>query len=154
MQAKYPDAFLLPLLLPIFLIGLFPLLVLGVSSGNSFTSRFLSWGPIHYLGSISYSIYLLHMPWYYFGYLHAGLFGMVPAVKLSSTLVLVGGLFAIAAFSYHAVEVPVRRMIRGALQTRAASRPRERPPLAFARRRGTCQTPRCAMRLRKLASLE
>jgi hypothetical protein len=30
MRFKHPDAFLVPLLLPIFLIGLFPLLVLGL----------------------------------------------------------------------------------------------------------------------------
>jgi hypothetical protein len=29
-MSKHPDAFLLPLLLPIFLIGLFPLLILGL----------------------------------------------------------------------------------------------------------------------------
>lgn len=98
----------------------FPLLVLGVSSGNSYAARFLSWGPIHYLGSISYSIYLLHIPWYYFGWLRAGLFGQVPTSKLSSGLVLIGGLFAVAVLSYHTVEVPLRRVIRGALQSRPA----------------------------------
>jgi hypothetical protein len=30
MRAKHPDAFLLPLLLPVFVIGMFPLLILGV----------------------------------------------------------------------------------------------------------------------------
>jgi hypothetical protein len=30
MRLKHPDAFLLPLLLPVFLIGMFPLLILGV----------------------------------------------------------------------------------------------------------------------------
>jgi hypothetical protein len=30
MRASQPDAFLLPLLLPIFLVGMFPLLILGV----------------------------------------------------------------------------------------------------------------------------
>jgi hypothetical protein len=30
MRPKHPDAFLLPLLLPVFVIGLFPLLILGV----------------------------------------------------------------------------------------------------------------------------
>jgi hypothetical protein len=30
MRAKYPDLFLLPLLLPVFLIGMFPLLILGL----------------------------------------------------------------------------------------------------------------------------
>ena len=30
MRAKHPDLFLLPLLLPVFLVGMFPLLILGV----------------------------------------------------------------------------------------------------------------------------
>jgi peptidoglycan/LPS O-acetylase OafA/YrhL len=95
----------------------FPLLVLGVSAGNSRSARILSWGPIHYLGDISYSIYLLHMPWYYFGWLHAGLFGVLTTLSPASTAVLVGGLFVIAALSHRFVEMPARRLIRSSFQS-------------------------------------
>jgi len=94
----------------------FPLLILGVSSGRSLTSRFLSWGPVHYLGNISYSVYLLHEPWLDFGTFRAGLFGFHPTDSLSSSVVLVGGMIAVSVLSYHAVELPLRRIIRAAWQ--------------------------------------
>jgi peptidoglycan/LPS O-acetylase OafA/YrhL len=98
----------------------FPLLVLGVSAGNSLTSRVLSWGPIHYLGSISYSVYLLHMPWYYFCWLRLGVVGTIPIAKTSSALILVLGLLVVAALSYHLIEVPARQIIRTTLQSKGA----------------------------------
>jgi len=112
-------------LLPVQLMILgFPLLILGVSSGPSLTGRFLAWGPVHYLGSISYSVYLLHIPWYYFGHLRAGLFDEAPTLHLSSSIVLVGGLIGVASLSYHMVEMPLRRVIRAAWQARGQSAPR------------------------------
>lgn len=105
-------------LLPIQVMMLgFPLLLLGVSSGRSYTSRILSWGPIHYLGSISYSIYLLHVPWLDFGKFRAGLFGPRPSDTLWSCLLLLGSMLGVAALSYHYLEMPARRMIRAAWQT-------------------------------------
>jgi len=95
----------------------FPLLILGVSSGTSWCSRFLSWGPIHYLGTISYSVYLLHIPWFHFGWLRLGIFDSTPTRTLASTVVLLGGLICLAALSYRYIEMPARRSIRSAWQS-------------------------------------
>lgn len=42
------------------IVPLAPFLVLGISGGNSLTSRILSGKILHYLGKISYSLYILH----------------------------------------------------------------------------------------------
>lgn len=97
----------------------FPLLILAVASGRSLAARALSWGPIHYLGQISYSVYMLHMPWFYFGFLRAKLFDIAPTNHLSSATILVGGLIVLSALSYHLFEMPLRRVVRRALATPA-----------------------------------
>ncbi len=104
----------------------FPVLVLAVSSGPSTTTRLLSSGPFHYLGKISYSIYLLHMPVAYFGWRWAGLFGENPIRSVWSTLVLVATLFAVSALSYHLVEMPLRQTLRRAWQTPGPADPAPR----------------------------
>ena len=98
------------------LVG-FPLMILAVSSGRSLASRVLSWGPVHYLGSISYSIYLLHIPWSYFGSDILGLFPNNPSTSLPSSTIQVGGMLAVSALSYHTIELPLRRLVRAAWQT-------------------------------------
>jgi peptidoglycan/LPS O-acetylase OafA/YrhL len=100
----------------------FPLLVLGVSSETSLTSRILSSRPLNYLGEISYSIYLIHIPWMDFGKFRAGLFPRYEPGPLPSALLLVGGLLVLSAASYHFVEKPLRQIIRAAWSTKAPSR--------------------------------
>lgn len=43
-------------------VVLAPAMVLGLMDGRSAAARLLSWPPVHLLGVISYSIYLLHWP--------------------------------------------------------------------------------------------
>ena len=97
----------------------FPLLILGASSGSSFTSKVLSTRPAYYMGDISYSVYMLHMPWALFLFQRTGLFSGTPPFHLSSSIILFGGMLGLAAFSYHAIEMPLRRVIRAVWQTPA-----------------------------------
>jgi peptidoglycan/LPS O-acetylase OafA/YrhL len=113
----------------------FPLLILGVSSESSIASRILSSRPLVYLGEISYSIYLIHVPWMDFGKFRAGLFPLTPPGSLSTAALLVGGMLALSILSYHFVEMPLRRIIRAAWSTKASDRPpasSRRKPAAIA----------------------
>jgi len=108
-------------LLPIQVMILgFPLLVLGVSAGGSRAGKVLSWGPVHYLGSISYSMYLMHLPWALAWRWLYGLGDRInPHVTPPMAGVLVGGMLLVSALSYHAFEMPLRRVIRAVWQARA-----------------------------------
>jgi peptidoglycan/LPS O-acetylase OafA/YrhL len=97
-------------------IVIFPILILGVSSGSSFSGRFLSSEPIHYLGKISYSIYMLHMPWFYLGFTHDKIFGFAPPDKAVYYVTIISGMLIASGLSYHLVEMPSRRLIRGMFQ--------------------------------------
>jgi peptidoglycan/LPS O-acetylase OafA/YrhL len=69
--------------------------------------RGLSWGPLVWIGTISYGIYLWHWPVYlWFGARepHASALRRVVAIVVT---------IAIAAASYHLVERPIRRGVRG-----------------------------------------
>jgi peptidoglycan/LPS O-acetylase OafA/YrhL len=46
----------------LFEVALFALLIVALAEGKGYTARFLSSGPVHWLGLISYSIYLVHYP--------------------------------------------------------------------------------------------
>ncbi|AQP43980.1 acyltransferase family protein [Tessaracoccus flavus] len=67
-------------------------------------SRALSWGPVAYLGQISYGLYLWHWPWsVWLDVAHQEEFRMLRApAALAGTLIC-------AVASYHLVEEPIRR---------------------------------------------
>lgn len=67
-------------------------------------SRFLSWGPMAYLGQISYGLYLWHWLWsVWLDVAHQEEFRMLRApAALAGTLIC-------AVLSYHLVEEPIRR---------------------------------------------
>jgi peptidoglycan/LPS O-acetylase OafA/YrhL len=78
-------------------------LILGAMTGNRHAPlrRLLSWGPVEYLGRISYGVYLWHLP-----------IGLVLATQLPSQSLRVLALtcvlsVGIAAVSYHWVERPI-----------------------------------------------
>jgi hypothetical protein len=101
-----------------YIIFLFPLLILGLANGNSSVASALS-GPLaHRLGLYSYSIYLTHIPVRMsFDFL---------VVKYgwrwsdtSYSVALISALLAVSSLSFHAFEVPWRRIIRRHLQSSA-----------------------------------
>ena len=97
-----------------FIVTLVPFLIVSLINPNSFTAKLLALSPIYYLGKISFSIYLLHLPvyievLYYFPLLaNKELFRI--GVPLATTLL-------ISPVSYHLIEDPARRLIKWALAT-------------------------------------
>ncbi|HTJ63252.1 MAG TPA: acyltransferase [Alphaproteobacteria bacterium] len=95
-----------------YMLAIFPLLVLGLTTERSLTGRFLAWGPVHYLGRISYSIYIIHFVWFIF--IHHTL-NILPGAALGDPLqftALIAGLLLVSALSYHLLEMPLRRVVR------------------------------------------
>lgn len=85
------------------------MLVLGLALGGGAIARFLSTSAAQYLGQISYSMYILHIPvlWWY------GNFRSAPLYLVS--------VIAVSALAYECVEKPANRWLRRkALALRAA----------------------------------
>jgi peptidoglycan/LPS O-acetylase OafA/YrhL len=76
-------------------------LLLGLTQSHSWLERALSWRPLVYVGDISYSLYLWHLPVIYL----ASRIVDGPARYLIQLVVP----FVLAALSYHLVESPIRR---------------------------------------------
>lgn len=96
------------------LVVLAPLLIMGLMDGRSITARLLASPPLHFLGVISYSIYLLHLP----------IYGIVthlfPAiVRSDTTRILIPFIVTLvfSAISYYFFEAPARRLIRRLMVT-------------------------------------
>jgi peptidoglycan/LPS O-acetylase OafA/YrhL len=98
-----------------------PALILGFSSNSSLSSRLAASRPIHYLGVISYSIYLLHVPWRLaFG----RALDLSPKDETGHPAIffaLLGGLILVAALSYRFAEMPLRNLVRKAFTATASS---------------------------------
>jgi peptidoglycan/LPS O-acetylase OafA/YrhL len=111
------------------MLPLFPALILGLVAETSLSSRLIASKPVHYLGAISYSIYLLHIPW------RLG-FGLVTGIAAKDMphrpavfLALLGGLILVAGLSHRFVEMPLRGLIRRAFAaTPRSGRPVEVQP--------------------------
>ena len=98
---------------------LVPFLVLGLAANaRSVTARVLAWRPLHYLGRISYSLYLLHVLVWSELYDHGGAF-----FRQNDNRVWVECLISIALAStnYHLIEAPARRFLRRRLARRSGS---------------------------------
>jgi peptidoglycan/LPS O-acetylase OafA/YrhL len=99
---------------------LFPALILCLSSDNNLPSLLLGSKPIHYLGVLSYSIYLVHdllgglMGWTH-RYAHA--YGLAHAQTYAALLGIVLT-FPIAACAYRVIELPGRQFLRRVLEQR------------------------------------
>jgi peptidoglycan/LPS O-acetylase OafA/YrhL len=94
------------------LIILMPWLIVGLQSGDSRTARFLSLPKVHFLGIISYSIYLIHWPimdltTYIFPDLSRKILFRLP-FELTVLIIL-------SALCYRFFEAPARRFIRSKL---------------------------------------
>ncbi len=86
-----------------------PFLVLGLMNGRTLTARFLSTPPIHYLGVISYSLYLWHVPG---RSLAARLWPWQPEDRLQGMLWPLAFSLALSVVSFHGFEMPLRRAIK------------------------------------------
>jgi peptidoglycan/LPS O-acetylase OafA/YrhL len=90
-----------------FVLATFAPLILGLMTGGSATAKLLASRPIHFLGMISYSIYLLHFPVLYtiFVYLPP----MSPFTLFASSVV---STLVLSTISYYFLEEPSRSAIR------------------------------------------
>jgi peptidoglycan/LPS O-acetylase OafA/YrhL len=97
------------------LVFLFPFVVLAATDPASATSRLLGSRALHFLGVISYSIYMVHS-------FVLILFIAVFRTPWTGSLLalLVGTTFVVSAGTYFAIEVPARNAIRGIQRTRPA----------------------------------
>jgi peptidoglycan/LPS O-acetylase OafA/YrhL len=98
---------------------LFPFLILGLAANTrSITARALASPPLHYLGKISYSVYLIHL------LVSSELYNHGPDFfRLNDNRVWVESLITIgvASFSYALVEAPARRWLRHLLSRRSVA---------------------------------
>ncbi|GAB0120167.1 acyltransferase family protein [Acidisoma sp. 7E03] len=91
------------------MVVLAPLLIMGMMDHQSLTARVLGSGPLHFLGLISYSIYLWHLPVYEI-VLH-----LRPAFMASEITRILAPLVAtlgLSVISYYFFETPLRRHVR------------------------------------------
>lgn len=98
----------LPLLLVIGAI------VLGLSQERSWLSRLMGAAPIHWLGTISFSIYLWQMPLAAFEPTLASLlaeWGVAPA-KIAANLTMMAMIVGVSHWSFRLIERPAQRRLR------------------------------------------
>jgi peptidoglycan/LPS O-acetylase OafA/YrhL len=104
--------------------GLRPLNVaalLGLALSGGSLARILSTKTAGYLGQVSYSMYILHVPvlWWYGYWAVNGPLHMPPAVAAIVYLLLVTG---VAALAFELVEMPANRWIRAKVSARLGVR--------------------------------
>ncbi|MBP2427618.1 acyltransferase family protein [Bradyrhizobium elkanii] len=92
------------------MLFLFPFVVLAATDATSATSRILGSRPLHFLGLISYSIYLMHFPVMLAFLLVLGEPGAWSG-WVYATLVI--ATFLVSVVTYFAIERPARDAIRG-----------------------------------------
>ncbi len=101
------------------LVFLAPVLIACLSADGSVASRLLSLPPIVYLGRISYSLYLLHVPVLLIAF-HCPWVTSGPLRLMAGTVLAA---LALAAATHAAIEVPMRRLIRSWMPRRPVDRP-------------------------------
>jgi peptidoglycan/LPS O-acetylase OafA/YrhL len=119
------------------IVVLFPVLILALAEAGSQAARFLSSRPVYWLGTISYSLYLVHrlIDEMFRGSIQARLDAVhTPHAYTVSCVLIVPITFAFAAFTYYAIERPARdvsrRLVRkqdrtGLVRARQTDRPSE-----------------------------
>lgn len=106
-------------------VTLFGLLILSLASLANDKAGWLSSKPAVYLGEISYSLYMVVVPWKLLAVnLATRLTDAGPEKQLHIFvwLALVATLPVVAAISYHLVEYPARRALRGMAERRGRAR--------------------------------
>lgn len=97
-------------------VTLFGLLILSLASLANEKAGWLASRPAVYLGEISYSVYMVVVPWKLLAVnVAARLIDAGPdkTLPLAVWLIVLAGLPMVAALSYHLVEYPARRALRG-----------------------------------------
>ncbi|OKO78719.1 acyltransferase [Bradyrhizobium sp. NAS96.2] len=105
------------LLNPQALVFIHPFVVLAATDQGSATSRLLGSRPLHFLGVISYSIYMTHYI-LFVGYL--AVFGLPSAWSAQTYVLLACTTLAVFAGSYFFFERPARDVIRSLQRVRPA----------------------------------
>ena len=94
---------------------LFALLVLGLFGNRGYVGRIFACRPVHWLGVVSYSVYLLH-PYLVAprSALDASLQTLLPEpwAGVVTSVAIYAVLLAASALAYHAIEEPGRRWVR------------------------------------------
>lgn len=95
----------------VMIVCLMPMLVLGLACTQSGLSRFLAARPLHWLGEVSYSVYLLHYPMLWLASAVRPSLVTVPhswsLIPVSAVAISIG----LAAISYRWVERPGKRLV-------------------------------------------
>jgi peptidoglycan/LPS O-acetylase OafA/YrhL len=100
-------------------------LILALASLPNARAGWLSSGPAVYLGEISYSVYMVVVPWQLLAVNLAAKLTHAPDkhLQLFVWLAIVAALPLVAAVSYHLVEFPARRALKGlAARRRSAAK--------------------------------
>jgi peptidoglycan/LPS O-acetylase OafA/YrhL len=106
--------------------GLRPLNVLalaGLALGGGFMARLLSIQVADYLGKVSYSMYILHVPilwWFGRWSLNASVFGLIHLSRGAAAVLYLIVVIAASALSFAWVEMPANRWIRSYTASRLA----------------------------------
>jgi peptidoglycan/LPS O-acetylase OafA/YrhL len=98
----------------------FPFLVLGVSGGRSLAARILGTPVVHFLGLISYSLYI----WHALVLSILSCLGVVWVGRPGTAMLVYAGILLIAWLSYRLIEVPARSWLRGLLFSRLSVQPK------------------------------
>lgn len=86
------------------------MLVLGLALGGGIFARFLSTGVAQYLGQVSYSMYILHVPLlWWFGNRGPAVMGNL---QVGMALIYIVGIVLVSVAAYELVEKPANRRLR------------------------------------------
>lgn len=110
----------------------FPFLIVSVATDRPPVARLLGARPVHWLGDISYALYLVHpFAWQYRPSLERVVEGTgIPHSWFVSLVLLFASAIALAAVAHYAIEVPSRRLLRRTLRLRREPGPAEPATLA------------------------
>ena len=92
------------------MVPLFAVTILSISAEAGFASRLLRWRPLHWLGEISFSVYLVHLPVLYA--VRQGVIWAHASVGIGLLLYVVGtiaGTVSLSAIAYPVIEERFRR---------------------------------------------
>jgi peptidoglycan/LPS O-acetylase OafA/YrhL len=81
------------------------IVLFAATNGAGIVRRPLEWKPLRFVGTVSFSIYLLHLP--VIEYVRRSLAGNGPLLTIPVTLIVI---VAIASISYFLIEKPAMRL--------------------------------------------